>query len=88
MIRLGMALVFLCLGFVSIAHPQQTDRRTDDRETADRCRQLLESSVIDFYLPDCVDQQQGGYLEVIDGDGNVCWRREVPDAPGPTTLVL
>ncbi len=69
MIRLGMALVFLCLGFVSIAHPQQTDRRTDDRETADRCRQLLESSVIDFYLPDCVDQQQGGYLEVIDGEG-------------------
>lgn len=35
------------------------------RETARRCRQLLESSVIDFYLPACIDKEHGGYLEAL-----------------------
>lgn len=30
---------------------------------ADRCRRLLRSSVVDFYLPRCVDSVHGGYFE-------------------------
>lgn len=30
---------------------------------AERCRRLLHSSVIQFYLPACVDTKNGGYLE-------------------------
>ena len=36
---------------------------------ADRCRRLLESSVIDFYFPHSIDRENGGYLEVIDSNG-------------------
>jgi mannobiose 2-epimerase len=28
-----------------------------------RCRQILQTSIIDFYLPACVDKINGGYLE-------------------------
>src|SRR5437868_4805326 len=35
---------------------------------AQRCRQLLESSVTQFYLPGCLDTKNGGYLENW-GDG-------------------
>ena len=36
---------------------------------ADRCRRLLESSIIDFYFPHSIDREHGGYLEVIDSSG-------------------
>ncbi len=32
-----------------------------------RCERLLKSSVVDFYLPACVDRENGGYLEVWRG---------------------
>ncbi|MFO0845631.1 MAG: AGE family epimerase/isomerase [Gemmataceae bacterium] len=35
---------------------------------ARRCRQVLRASVIDFYLPACVDRTNGGYLEALRGD--------------------
>ncbi len=35
------------------------------RGQARRCRQLLKTSVIDFYLPACVDREHGGYLESL-----------------------
>lgn len=40
----------------------------DDR-AADRCRSLLNSSLVDFYLPHSIDTQYGGYLEVLDEGG-------------------
>jgi mannobiose 2-epimerase len=30
---------------------------------AQRCRRILKTSIIDFYLPGCLDQVNGGYLE-------------------------
>jgi len=56
---------FVCLGF----GPRSQAQWTRDPDLADRCRKLLESSVLDFYFPDCVDTRHGGYLEVIDADG-------------------
>src|SRR5205085_10964492 len=32
---------------------------------ARRCRQILKTSIIDFYLPACVDRTNGGYLESL-----------------------
>ncbi len=32
---------------------------------AQRCRELLKTSVIDFYLPACLDSVNGGYLESL-----------------------
>ena len=37
---------------------------------ADRCEALLQSSVVDFYLPGCIDQEHGGYLEELASDGS------------------
>ncbi len=39
------------------------------RELADECRGLAQSSVLDFYLPDCLDQEFGGYLEELNATG-------------------
>ena len=50
--------------------PSRDVAATPSREAqADRCRRLLESSVIDFYLPHSIDREHGGYLEVIDSNG-------------------
>jgi mannobiose 2-epimerase len=39
------------------------------QKQAERCRRLLKESVIDFYLPGCIDQKNGGYHEVLkDGE--------------------
>src|SRR5262249_53260115 len=35
------------------------------QKQAQRCRQILKISIIDFYLPACVDQVNGGYLESL-----------------------
>lgn len=39
-------------------------------DQASRCRKLLQSSVIDFYLPHCVDEDFGGYHQELDAEGN------------------
>jgi mannobiose 2-epimerase len=35
------------------------------RQQARRCRDLLKTSLVDFYLPACVDREHGGYLESL-----------------------
>ncbi|HLJ91664.1 MAG TPA: AGE family epimerase/isomerase [Gemmataceae bacterium] len=35
---------------------------------ARRCRQILKTSIIDFYLPACVDRKNGGYFESLHGN--------------------
>src|SRR5690242_1710445 len=34
-------------------------------DQAERCRRILRTSLIDFYLPGCVDKENGGYLETL-----------------------
>ncbi|TWT76214.1 Cellobiose 2-epimerase [Planctomycetes bacterium CA13] len=34
-----------------------------------QCRDILQTSITHFYLPDCIDADFGGYLEVIDEHG-------------------
>jgi mannobiose 2-epimerase len=53
--------------------PTVPSLRADDRppareallQQARRCRQILQTSVVDFYLPACVDRVNGGYLESL-----------------------
>jgi mannobiose 2-epimerase len=35
------------------------------RQQARLCRQLLKTSIVDFYLPGCLDRTNGGYLESL-----------------------
>lgn len=35
------------------------------QQQAERCRRLLRESVIEFYLPGCLDKENGGYYEVL-----------------------
>jgi mannobiose 2-epimerase len=37
--------------------------RQEFARQAQRCRRILKTSIIDFYLPGCLDQVNGGYLE-------------------------
>lgn len=39
------------------------------RKRADQCRALLKTSLVDFYLPHCLDKENGGYFEVLDKEG-------------------
>ena len=43
--------------------PSQADLQRQAR----RCRQILKTSIIDFYLPACLDRVNGGYLESLKG---------------------
>ena len=48
-----------------IAHAQAPP----DARLAQQCRSILKESIVDFYLPGCVDQEHGGYLENLDSNG-------------------
>jgi cellobiose epimerase len=39
--------------------------RTQLLDQAERCRKILRQSLIDFYLPACVDEKNGGYFESL-----------------------
>ena len=47
----------------------QSSAPVSSQQQADRCRKILQESIIDFYLPACVDKQDGGYLEILDAKG-------------------
>jgi mannobiose 2-epimerase len=49
-------------------HAAAAPTRDELKSQAERCRALLQSSVIRFYLPHCVDRVNGGYLESLKDD--------------------
>src|SRR5262245_5647742 len=59
----------LLVAFFTAATCTATDpSRPDLQEHARRCRQILKTSIMDFYLPNCVDTTNGGYFESLKGD--------------------
>jgi mannobiose 2-epimerase len=48
--------------------PRRAPSRAGLQAQARRCRKILKASIIDFYLPACVDRTNGGYLETLRGD--------------------
>ncbi|MFO0900215.1 MAG: AGE family epimerase/isomerase [Pirellulales bacterium] len=62
----SFACWLLAVGSAAVFSAEPTT--ADYQAQADRCRRILRSSIIDFYLPDCVDHEQGGYYEsLVDG---------------------
>lgn len=43
--------------------------QSEDLKLAAKCREILNGSLIDFYLPNSIDKKFGGYLEVLDAEG-------------------
>jgi len=65
----ALAAAQLCFASAVIA---QENTATDFATIAEKCDVHLHKSIVDFYLPHCVDQQNGGYLESLDADGKFC----------------
>ncbi len=65
--RCGILLALLMLAPLcsfAAAESSVPDRDQMLRQ-AERCRKILRTSLIDFYLPACVDEKNGGYLESL-----------------------
>ena len=58
----------LCLDLkVLAAQPEGPPTRALLLEEAKRCRHILKTSLVDFYLPASVDKANGGYFETLRG---------------------
>ncbi len=64
---LRFAFVVIACAAGAIPLPAAEPARDALQEQARRCRQILKTSLIDFYLPACVDTANGGYLESLRG---------------------
>ena len=49
---------------VAVPKPSRSNLQLQAR----RCREILKTSLVDFYLPACVDRVNGGYLEELRSD--------------------
>ena len=69
-LNLRISLATCCFFAILTTHgnAQETDK-TDFAAAADKCESLLQTSIVDFYLPHCVDKTNGGYFESLDADG-------------------
>jgi mannobiose 2-epimerase len=67
----SFGLLFLLLIAVllttAVRGGNQPISRGDFQHQAQRCRQLLKTNLVDFYLPACVDTVHAGYLESLRG---------------------
>jgi mannobiose 2-epimerase len=61
--------LLLLLSGAMLTAPLRAADQPPTRETllqlAGRCKQILKTSIVDFYLPACVDPNNGGYLEAL-----------------------
>ena len=65
-----MKRVFLSILLCALTLPalQSAPTAEELRAQAERCRRILQESLIDFYLPRCLDRANGGYYEVLRDD--------------------
>lgn len=61
----SLFLLWLMVPLAECALPE----RAELQKQSDRCEKILHRSVIDFYLPHCLDRQHGGYLENLNASG-------------------
>lgn len=71
-LRRSLAIFVVIQLFADTALVAQEKVDTDFASLADKCDVHLRKSIVDFYLPHCVDQTNGGYLESLDADGKFC----------------
>jgi mannose/cellobiose epimerase-like protein (N-acyl-D-glucosamine 2-epimerase family) len=61
----SFSLAFALLGAAPVVAADSLPEREALLQQARRCRQILKKSLVDFYLPACVDQVNVGYLESL-----------------------
>ncbi|QEG21569.1 AGE family epimerase/isomerase [Mariniblastus fucicola] len=64
--------IFLLIAVLTTSGRAQDTANGDLTALADQCDAHLRKSIVDFYLPHCVDEKNGGYLETIDAEGKFC----------------
>jgi mannobiose 2-epimerase len=52
----------------SLSSTEDVPSRDELVRQAQRCRQILKRSIVDLYLPGCIDRDHGGYLESLRGN--------------------
>ncbi|MFO0808375.1 MAG: AGE family epimerase/isomerase [Gemmataceae bacterium] len=57
----------LVIAASAVGDPPIVPTKSALQNQAERCRQLLKTGIVDFYLPACVDAANGGYLENLRG---------------------
>ncbi|MBL9166487.1 MAG: AGE family epimerase/isomerase [Verrucomicrobiales bacterium] len=71
MMRASLSLILMLVGlpcaFTLLPAAEISPGLDEFRQQAERCRRLLRSSVVDFYLPHCVDGTNGGYFQDLRG---------------------
>ena len=65
LLRLAALWALLVAGTMADLHAVEAPSAEHLRAQAARCRGLLKSSLVDFYLPACVDAAHGGYWESL-----------------------
>jgi mannobiose 2-epimerase len=60
-------LSLFVLLFAAMPAAAQSPPADELKQQAARCRSILKTSLVDFYLPACVDQTHGGYFETLRG---------------------
>ncbi len=65
--RIGMQS-FLLIALLLIASTATAAENPSPLEQTNRCRRILNESLVDFYLPACVDTEHGGYYESLRED--------------------
>jgi mannobiose 2-epimerase len=63
--RVSSLVLLLALPAARLPAADEAPTREALREQARRCRAILKSSLVDFYLPAAVDRTHGGYLESL-----------------------
>jgi mannose/cellobiose epimerase-like protein (N-acyl-D-glucosamine 2-epimerase family)/acetyl esterase/lipase len=68
-LSVSLVCALLCLPVIAPVTPvragDEPPSRDELREQAKRCRSILKTSVVDFYLPAAVDRDHGGYYESL-----------------------
>ncbi|WP_158222687.1 AGE family epimerase/isomerase [Rhodopirellula sp. MGV] len=60
----------ICLALLWVACCQVSRAQVSVSVTPEQCRSLLETSLVDFYLPGSLDKEFGGYFEELGRDGD------------------
>jgi len=58
----------LLIALLLVVSAAEASENQSPSEQANRCRRILNESLVDFYLPACVDTEHGGYYESLRED--------------------
>jgi cellobiose epimerase len=69
-------IIAILLMFTARAIAAEPPSADQFRAQAAQCREILKTSLVDFYLPNCLDDKNGGYLENLGANGKFTLKGE------------